>query len=335
MSTITGINKFHVFLSPTAAQDTCASNTSLRLIWESKKRPHKTSLWQLQTRVGIIILRNTSVAVQPSLSNSRIQPTHSYCSCSANRHQTAKADSAQCDAKIPRYIPSLLWVEQQIFIVPGRVFQFLSWFHILGISLFSCILLSVLNILLIRCIHKTASRKRHLNQHYTPGFMTSSTRSSDGGPMPTPVNNVGGGNVLDETRLTRMFIILICVFVIGELPSALLSRGIVVAFVGGDQSKQTLESSWYQIASMIATILVVSQHSANFIIYSLLNIKFRTALYDTFCPSWRKNVGFQSTNDMETFQNNNLDPLQVPGDDMEITHMNHCWQLERGTFPKM
>ena len=187
------------------------------------------------------------------------------------------------------------------------LFQFLSWFHILVISLFSCVLLSVLNILLIRCIQKSATRRRHLNQNYHQGVLINSVSSH--------------GKVLDETRLTRMFIILICVFVIGELPSALLSRGIVVAFVGGDKSQMTLQSTWYQIASMIATILVVSQHSANFIIYSLLNIKFRNALYDTFCPRWRNNVESRN-NSLMTFQNNNL--LRVSREDLDLSRAHTC-----------
>lgn len=206
------------------------------------------------------------------------------------------------------------------------LFQILSWFHILVISLFSCVLLSVLNILLIRCIHRTASRKRHLNQHYMPGVLAPTSNSAQNSVAASAAQATPShGNVIDETRLTRMFIILICVFVIGELPSALLSRGIVVAFVGGDKSQGTLQSKGYQIASMVATILVVSQHSANFIIYSLLNIKFRTALYETFCPKWRKNGGFQSTNDMETFQNNNMDLLPVNNhDELEASRVSNC-----------
>ena len=126
---------------------------------------------------------------------------------------------------------------------------------------------------------------------------------------------------MDETRLTRMFITLICVFVIGELPSALLSRGIVVAFVGGDKSQRTLHSTGYQIASMVATILVVSQHSANFIIYSLLNIKFRNAFYDTFCPRWRKNVDSRN-NSLMMYQNNNL--LRTSRDDLDLSRAHTC-----------
>ncbi len=97
------------------------------------------------------------------------------------------------------------------------------------------------------------------------------------------------GTVMDETRLTRMFITLVCVFVIGELPSALLSRGIVVAFVG-ENAKKTLDSKGYQIASMIATVLVVTQHSVNFIIYSVLNTKFTRAFQSAICACTGKRM---------------------------------------------
>lgn len=74
----------------------------------------------------------------------------------------------------------------------------------------------------------------------------------------------------DDFRLTLTLIGVVLVFLLGEVPSALLSRNTVVPFKG----EEVLEKNWYRKALLVCTLLVVNQHSTNFIVYCLFNKKF-------------------------------------------------------------
>ena len=74
----------------------------------------------------------------------------------------------------------------------------------------------------------------------------------------------------DDFTLTLTLIVVVVVFLIGEIPSALSSRNTVVPFMG----EKVLEEDWYRKALMASTLLVVNQHSTNFIVYCALNNKF-------------------------------------------------------------
>ena len=92
----------------------------------------------------------------------------------------------------------------------------------------------------------------------------------------------------DEARLTRTLIVLVCVFILGETPSAFTSRSMVVALLGGDQS--ILQSGGYRVAVLVSTLLVVAQHSINFVVYCVFNRRFCDALRARL-PVWCGGVG--------------------------------------------
>ena len=170
-----------------------------------------------------------------------------------------------CQQRLARRVSLLLWIFCLIYNVPRFfVFQvqngelsytafsastayiFFSWFFFITVSLGASLVLIVFNILLLRGLRRLNERRRTMtHQHHRT----------------------------EEQRLTRTLISVIFVFVLGELPSAVLSRTAVVAILGHG-SKAVLASLEYQIAAFIATVLVVSQHSLNFVIYCVFNTRF-------------------------------------------------------------
>ena len=154
----------------------------------------------------------------------------------------------------------------------GLFYKVLSWFHLLVISLGACLMLIVFNILLITGVKR--NKRRHNN-------LTSSTAKQR-------------KNEHDQTRITWMLIAVIFVFITGELPSAMLSRALVVGiFSAGDTG--ILTEDWYKISVLIATILVTLQHSLNFLIYCLFHRKF--------CRIFKENVCYKKKSRVDDNQN--------------------------------
>ena len=74
----------------------------------------------------------------------------------------------------------------------------------------------------------------------------------------------------EDFGLTLTLIGVVVLFLVGELPSSFLSRNIVGPLFG----EEVLLDDRYITANVIATVLVVTQHSTNFAIYYILNHKF-------------------------------------------------------------
>ena len=147
----------------------------------------------------------------------------------------------------------------------SSAYNILSWVYFFVVSVATAFMLIVFNILLIRGIHVTNARRRTMSVH---SAMSQHQRQ-------------------EENRLTRTLISVIFLFLVGELPSAMLSRSVVVGILGHG-SKEILKTHWYRVAVLVATILVVLQHASNFIIYCVCNKRFWAAFKHKFCPCMAK-----------------------------------------------
>ena len=142
-------------------------------------------------------------------------------------------------------------------------YNVLSWFYFIAISCGCGIALIILNAFLMHGIHRTNLRKRHLVSN-----------------MAHTVNQ----QKQDELRLTRTLISVVTIYLIGEIPSALLSRSLVVALIGHGNDK-IVKTMGFKIASLVATILVVLQLSLNFVVYCVFNRRFWALFKQQFCSS--------------------------------------------------
>lgn len=148
-----------------------------------------------------------------------------------------------------------------------------SWMHFLVISVGSALLLIVFNILLLLGIHRT-----HRRRHY----------------MISRHSAAAARERKDETRLTKTLVAVIFLFIVGEIPSALCSRSIVVGIIGSGDTT-ILQSFGYKVAVLVSTILVVNQHSLNFVIYCVFNRKFWAVFKRKLCPCIAKRVKSNDT----------------------------------------
>jgi cytochrome b561 len=105
----------------------------------------------------------------------------------------------------------------------------------------------------------------------------------------------------EDAHLTRMLIVVVFVFLAGELPSASVSRLLHVD-VFGDGSECSEQSTSYRAALLVAYTLVVAQHSLNFVVYCLMNKSFVEALRCLLCAtlcgncSWTQSCYHNNTN---------------------------------------
>ena len=140
-------------------------------------------------------------------------------------------------------------------------YKYASWFHLLFVSCGCGLALVVLNVLLIRGLHRTKNRRQALQG----ARRTDQQRS-------------------DDHRLTRTLISIVFLFLIGEIPSALTSRALVVG-LSGDPC--VVETKGFKIMSLISTILIVLQLSLNFVLYCVLNRRFWAVFNEQLCPCSR------------------------------------------------
>ena len=142
----------------------------------------------------------------------------------------------------------------------GPFGQFLSWFNMLVFSFGVYTVLLVLNVLLIR---RLSTNKQ--------------SRVSSDGRLTVPRHNK------EDIRLTRMMIAIVTIYILADLPSALVSRTTLGAILG--QEGPLLKSEAYENALCVASILTVIQISANFVVYCLLNNKFWWVIKWRICGS--------------------------------------------------
>lgn len=139
-------------------------------------------------------------------------------------------------------------------------YVYLSWVYFSLLSLAPSLSLIFFNALLIIGIRKTGQKRKSLF-----------------------ANRTGNDRSQEEATLTRTLIIVVCVFIAGELPSSFTSRSLIVALIcGGDQS--LLKTTGYRIAVLVSTILVVMQHSLNFVVYCVFNRRFCSVLRLHYLP---------------------------------------------------
>lgn len=133
----------------------------------------------------------------------------------------------------------------------SQIYRAYSIFDLAVISFGSCAILAILNLLLIRTIYLSEKSRSQLIYPYTTLQR----------------------KMKDQNRLTVTLVVLICVFLVGELPSACVNRLISKAIYGD----KVIQGNSYKIANTIATVLVTLQHAVNFFIYCVMNKKFRKA----------------------------------------------------------
>ena len=148
-------------------------------------------------------------------------------------------------------------------------FKIYVWVHIVAITFATCIAILIFNILLIRGVHKSNSRRRSMV------FQNSSQIK----------------RMRDADRLTITLIAVFSVFIISELPSAFVSRSMVAAIFG----RMNLTQFSYQITMLTCSILVVLQHSTNFIFYCLFNKRFWLVFRQKVLPCTLNKVNTNTT----------------------------------------
>ena len=178
--------------------------------------------------------------------------------CNVPRFFVFNVDSKQCSFVKSSY------AQMTFYLV-------LSWLYFVVIALGSSIVLIVLNTLLIIGLRRISNRRVS---------MVSRRR----------VN----GLQRDDLRLTWMLVVLVFVFLVGEIPSACVSRLLVVDLLGKG-NETVLSTASYRLASLVAYTLVVSQHSLNFIVYCLMNKKFEAALRSLVCVDVKNWLTLSST----------------------------------------
>ncbi|KAK2152281.1 hypothetical protein LSH36_335g02018 [Paralvinella palmiformis] len=174
----------------------------------------------------------------------------------------------------------------------SMMYIYMSWFHLLFMSCGCGLALIVLNILLIRGLHRTQNRRQALGARRTEHQRA------------------------DDHRLTRTLISIVFLFLMGELPSALTSRALVVG-LSGDPC--VVETKAFKIMSLVSTILIVLQLSLNFVVYCVLNRRFWAVFKEQLCPCSRCRGGHHQDH---PFINNNHHP-QEEEEPMSITNHPH------------
>lgn len=143
------------------------------------------------------------------------------------------------------------------------------WVNFGLVSVGSCLCLVVFNTLLVVGIHRTNRKRKSL--------------VGSAGAAAAAAKN-GNKNQQEDATLTRTLVMVVCVFVAGELPSSLTSRSLFVALVGGGGRGDLLDATSYRIAVLVSTALVVAQHSLNFVVYCVFNRRFYAVLRMRFLP---------------------------------------------------
>lgn len=133
----------------------------------------------------------------------------------------------------------------------NRKFRAYIWIHFLIFTICPTISLIILNLLLVCGVRRATKKYREMT----------STRDKE-------MRN----REIYQRKLTKMMIIVVFVFIIGELPSAILSRIFIVEVVKKDEN--FLKTNLYMVLSSISVLLVSLQHSVNFFIYCTTNKRF-------------------------------------------------------------
>ena len=121
------------------------------------------------------------------------------------------------------------------------------------------VLLSVFNTLLIRVLITAAKQRNEMTR-------TKKSTAAQSGPDP-------------QQRITLMLICMVIIFLFCQLPSAvaLLYWNVVKATITLEQQLKL------RIGSSILNLLVMINHSVNFVLYSSFSTKFRVTFKRLFC----------------------------------------------------
>ena len=117
-----------------------------------------------------------------------------------------------------------------------------------------CVLLAVLSALLIRAMTAAAAKRRHLKAQ---GKRVESERASE------------------HNRTTAMLVSVVLCFVATELPQG------VLAFLSG-VDREIFESVYVPLGD-VWDILVLVNSAVNFVLYCIMNRRFRTTFCHVFC----------------------------------------------------
>ena len=151
-------------------------------------------------------------------------------------------------------------------------YSWLSWFYLFGVSVFSSICLLLVNILLVLGVRRLQLRRLRQSD------LSHVTSALDKLQLLTAAER----RRRNELNLTRTVVAVIVVFIVGELPSSFTSRAMIGALLGhrwrrrdvSQVEQEIFSSTGYRIAVLVSTILVVTQHSVNFIVYCVFNRRF-------------------------------------------------------------
>lgn len=181
-----------------------------------------------------------------------------WCNRAVARRVVAAVALGSVAVNIPRFFAMRVGGSGQLEFTRFGLSAYYSsivWIYFSVISVGSCVCLVVFNTLLIIGIHRTHRKRRAL--------------VGGGGGSAASANNKSR----DEMTLTRTLIIVVCVFMVGELPSSFTSRSFFVALVGR-KDHELLFAPGYRVAVLVSTGLVVAQHSLNFVVYCVFNRRF-------------------------------------------------------------
>ena len=184
--------------------------------------------------------------------------SRSWCTRRAARRVVAVVWLVSVLVNIPRFfvfrITATGGMERTAF-GASRAYHALTWSLFLLVAVGCGVALIVFNALLIRGIRRANEKRQSLK-----------TSGGGGGER-------GREERREELRLTRTLVSVIFLYLLGELPSSLFSRLVFSAILGPDK-QHVMTSYRYLLATCLATICAVSQHSLNFVFYCVFNKRF-------------------------------------------------------------
>jgi len=136
-------------------------------------------------------------------------------------------------------------------------------------------ILIVCNVCLLRALRQSRQLQRLCRANHPSS--TAAAAAADGCRAETAT---GGGAQQHQQRITPTLIALIVVFITCVSPSALL---FVIGVGDPATSGSTAAYHVYQTATVVANWLFLVNFAVNFVLYCVVNVRFRSTARDLFC----------------------------------------------------
>ncbi|XP_005100095.1 sex peptide receptor [Aplysia californica] len=144
------------------------------------------------------------------------------------------------------------------------------WFLVVMFTLLPLILLCVFNGILICTVIKAAKLRREMT-HLSPCHSSSAGDSKGGNSQPK-----------EQQKITKMLITVVLVFILCQLPGALLLLYTTYLSLAAVKMSRELGNN-LRIAGNVINLLIQINASINFILYSAISTKFRRVFWRTIC----------------------------------------------------